>query len=52
MICQNDKLPKLKKLVSNRKLLASYWEALSRIILNLYLSSAHVTPDFVINSNT
>ena len=36
------KLPKLKKKLSRRKLIASFKETLSKFILNLFLSSVHV----------
>ena len=40
------KLPKLKKQLSRRKLMDSFKEALSKVILNLFLLSVHVAPSF------
>ena len=47
MICQKENLPKLKKLLSRKKLMASFKEVLSNAILNLFLLSAHVAPNFL-----
>ena len=40
------KLPKLKEQLSRRKLTASFKEALSKVILNLFLLSVHIAPNF------
>ena len=47
VICRKDILPKLKKQLSRRKSISSFKEALSKVILNLFLSSVHVAPNFV-----
>lgn len=46
MICKNDKVPKLKKQLSRRKLIANFRETSLNVVLNLLLSLIHVTPNF------
>ena len=47
MICQKDKLPKLKKKNIKKKLMANCKEALTKFILNLIFLVSHITPNFV-----
>ena len=43
VICQKNKLPKLRKQLSKRKLMASSL----KVILNFILLSVHAAPNFV-----
>ena len=47
MICRKDKLPELRKQLSRRKLMGSFKEALSKVIVNLFLLSVYVAPNFL-----
>ena len=48
LICQKDKLAKLKKKkLSRRKLMTSLKDTLSKVILTLLLLSVHVPPKFI-----
>ena len=47
VICRKDKLPELRKQLSRRKLMGSFKEALSKVIVNLFLLSVYVAPNFL-----
>ena len=49
VICRKGKLPKLKKQLKRRKLMASFREALSKVILDLL--SVHVALNFATTIN-
>ena len=47
VICQKNKLAKLKKKLSRRKLMTSLKDTLSKVILILLLLSVHFAPKFI-----
>ena len=47
VICQKEKLAKLKKKLSRRKLMTSLKDTLSKVILTLLLLSVHFAPKFI-----
>ena len=51
MTYRNDKLPKLKNRLSSRKLASSFREALSNVVLRLFLLSVYVKENFVTTVN-
>lgn len=51
MTYRNDKLPKLKNRLSSRKLASSFTEALSNVVLRLFLLSVYVKQNFVTTVN-
>ena len=51
LICQKDKLTKIKRQLSSRKLIATSREDLLNVALTLFLSSVHCAPYFAATVN-